>query len=82
LSETERLKELTNFIWLPILLVLGSFVNSKLKLGPGAGIGISGGAELGGSRDNDIESPSYSGISVALNAQYASIKSRRDGILP
>jgi hypothetical protein len=29
------------------------------EIGPGAETGISGGAELGGSGDNDIESPDY-----------------------
>jgi hypothetical protein len=35
------------------------------KIGPGAETGISGGAELGGSGDNDIESPGYSSMRVA-----------------
>jgi hypothetical protein len=35
------------------------------EIGPSAETGISGGAELGGSGDNDIESPDYSSMPVA-----------------
>jgi hypothetical protein len=36
------------------------------EIGPGAEIGRSGGAELGGSGDNDIESPDYSSMRCAM----------------
>jgi hypothetical protein len=35
------------------------------EIGPGARTGMSGGAELGGSGDNDIESPNYSSMRAA-----------------
>jgi hypothetical protein len=43
----------------------------QLEIGPGAETGISGGAEMGGSGDNGVESPHYSSMRVAELKQSA-----------